>query len=35
MFDFPRVLHRLHLFEEDGVLYAADIEKARVIEISV
>ena len=34
MFDFPRVLHRLYLFEEDGVLYAADIEKARVIEIS-
>ena len=34
MFDFPRVLHRLCLFEEDGVLYAADIEKARVIEIS-
>ena len=34
MFDFPRVLHRLSLFEEDGVLYAADIEKARVIEIS-
>jgi len=34
VFDFPRVLHRLYLFEEDGVLYAADIEKARVIEIS-
>ena len=34
MFDFPRVLHRLYLFEEEGVLYAADIEKARVIEIS-
>ena len=34
MFDFPRVLHRLYLFEEDGVLYAADIEKAWVIEIS-
>ena len=34
MFDFPRVLHQLYLFEEDGVLYAADIEKARVIEIS-
>ena len=34
MFDFPRVLHQLCLFEEDGVLYAADIEKARVIEIS-
>ena len=34
VFDFPRVLHRLYLFEEEGVLYAADIEKARVIEIS-
>lgn len=34
MFDFPRVLHRLYLFEENGVRYAADIEKARVIEIS-
>ena len=34
MFDFPKALHRLSLFEEDGVLYAADIEKARVIEIS-
>ena len=34
MFDFPKTLHPLHLFEEDGVLYAADIEKARVVEIS-
>ena len=34
MFDFPRALHRLYLFEEDGVFYAGDIEKARVVEIS-
>ena len=34
MFDFPKTLHPLHLFEEDGVLYAADIEKARVVELS-
>ena len=34
MFDFPKTLHQLHLFEEDGVLYATDIEKARVIELS-
>ena len=34
MFDFPKTLHPLHLFEADGVLYAADIEKARVVEIS-
>ena len=34
MFDFPKTLHQLHLFETDGVLYAADIEKARVVEVS-
>ena len=34
MFDSPKTLHPLHLFEADGVLYAADIEKARVIELS-
>ena len=34
MFDFPKTLHQLHLFEEDGVLYAADLDKARVIEVS-
>ncbi|MCY4566848.1 MAG: glycosyltransferase family 4 protein [Candidatus Poribacteria bacterium] len=34
MFDFPKTLHQLHLFEADGVLYAADIEKVRVVEIS-
>ena len=27
-------MHQLHLFEEDGVLYAADLNKARVVEIS-
>ena len=27
-------MHQLHFFEEDGVLYAADLDKARVIEIS-
>jgi len=34
LFDFPKTLHQLHLFEADGVLYAADIEKVRVVEIS-
>ena len=34
MFDFPKTLHPLHLFEAEGVLYAADIEKARVVELS-
>ena len=34
MLDFPRKLHTLYLFEEHGVLYAADIEKARVVELS-
>ena len=34
MFDFPKTLHQLHLFEAEGVLYAADIEKARVVELS-
>ena len=28
------MLHPLHLFEEDGVAYAADLEKARVVELS-
>ena len=32
---FPRTLHPLHIFEEDKVIYAADLEKARVIELSV
>ena len=34
MFDFPKTLHQLHLFEENGVFYAADIEKARSVELS-
>ena len=34
MFNFPRTLHRLYIFEEDAVFYAADLEKAQVIEIS-
>ena len=34
MFDFPKTLHQLHLFEESGVCYAADIEKARAVELS-
>ena len=32
---FPKTLHPLHIFEEDEVLYAADLEKARVVELSV
>lgn len=32
---FPKTLHPLHVFEEDEVLYAADLEKARVVELSV
>ena len=28
------MLHQLHLFEEEGVAYAADLEKARVVELS-
>ena len=34
MLDFPKTLHQLHLFEEDDVFYAADLDKARVVEIS-
>ena len=34
MIDFPRTLHQLYLFEENGIYYAADIEKASVIELS-
>ena len=34
MLGFPKILHQLHLFEEDGVPYAADLEKARVVELS-
>ena len=34
MLDFPKPLHQLHLFAENDVLYAADLEKARVVELS-
>lgn len=34
MLGFPKILHQLHLFEEEGVPYAADLEKARVVELS-
>jgi len=32
--NFPKSLHQLHIFEKDGVLYAADLDKARLVEIS-
>lgn len=32
---FPKTLHPLHIFEEDEGLYAADLEKARIVELSV
>ncbi|RKU24275.1 hypothetical protein C6503_01230 [Candidatus Poribacteria bacterium] len=35
MLGFPKVLHQLHLFEEKGVPYVADLNKARVVELSV
>ena len=34
MLDFPKMLHQLYLFEEQDILYAADLEKARVVELS-
>ncbi|MDE0684174.1 MAG: glycosyltransferase family 4 protein [Candidatus Poribacteria bacterium] len=34
MLGFPKILHQLHLFEEEGVPYAADLDKARVVELS-
>ena len=34
MIDFPKTLHQLHFFQEDGVPYAADLDKARVVELS-
>lgn len=33
MLQFPNALHQLHFFEANGLLYAADMEKARVVEI--
>ena len=34
MLGFPKILHQLHLFEEEGVPYVADLDKARVVEFS-
>ena len=34
MLNFPRPLHQLHIFEKDDRLYAADLDKASLIEIS-
>lgn len=34
MLDFPKHLHQLHIFEKDGRLYAADLDKACLVEIS-
>lgn len=34
MLDFPRSLHQLHIFEKGGGLYAADLDKAHLVEIS-
>lgn len=34
MLDFPKTLHALYFFEEAGASYAADLEKARVVELS-
>jgi len=32
---FPKTLHPLYIFEAENALYAADLEKARVVELSV
>lgn len=34
MFNFPKTLHHLYFFEEDTAVYAADIEKATIVELS-
>jgi len=34
LFNFPKTLHQLYLFEAEGIFYAADLEKARVVELS-
>ena len=32
---FPKTLHPLHIFEKDNALYAADLERACVVELTV
>lgn len=34
MFNFPTTLHQLYLFEEDAAFYAADLDKATIVELS-
>ena len=34
MFKFPKTLHPLYLFEEDAAFYAADLDKATIVELS-
>lgn len=34
MLDFPKPLHPLHVFKQNGELYAADLDKACLVEIS-
>ena len=34
MFKFPKTLHPLYLFEEETAFYAADLDKATVVELS-
>ena len=34
MFNFPKTLHHLYLFEENAAVYAADLEKATIVELS-
>lgn len=34
MLDFPKPLHQLHIFEKDDGLYAADLDKAHIVEVS-
>ena len=35
MLNLPKSLHQFHIFEKDGGLYAADLDKARLVKISV
>lgn len=34
MINFPKILHQIHLFEEEGVHYAADFDKGHLVKIS-